>query len=831
MRICRRVIAVEGAGAWTRIRTDGVEVRVVFVTDDVVRLRAGFDGDFEEASYSLVTTAWEDRLDAVLGDERVRVEPMPVEVEDAGDVVRLRGRRLTVEVLRDPFVLRVLDVDGTVLHEDVAGLGWREDLNARRLHTHRFTPGDRFYGFGEKTGPLDKAGHLLTMSPSDAMGYDPDRTDSLYKHIPFFVRLGGESRVAVGYFYHGTYECEFDLGRSRSNYWPPHVTHRSDGGDIDLFVIAGPRIRDVVRRYTGLTGRPVMLPRAALGYLGSSMYYPELPAACDEAVLGFVDTARAYDMPIDGFQLSSGYTQQETEAGLKRCVFTWNHERFPDPAGFFAAMSERGITVSPNVKPGVLLVHPDVEEMRRAGLFIRRADADDPVVGTWWGGPGHFVDFTDPVARTEWARRLTAHVLEMGTASVWNDNCEYDSIVDLDARCSFDGRGGTVARLRTVMADLMCRVTHEAIRARGDDRRPFVVCRAGHAGIQRYAQTWSGDNATSWESLRGNIATMLGMSLSGVANNGSDIGGFHGPAPGPELFVRWVQHGVFQPRFSIHSVNVDNTVTEPWMYSAQTDRIRRAIDLRYALMPYLYSLMARAHRTGLPIVEPMCSAFQHDPVCDTEGVDFMLGDALLVANVVEPGAATRRVYLPAGEEFVDLWTRRPYPGGEVVELPVDLDSIPVFLRAGGIVPMAGGGADGADEQTLRLVCAPGCDGDFELYEDDGVSLEHERGVSLLTRIAMRTADDETILTFTGEGPFESPFTRVLLDVVATQRAPLWVSVDGDPLPHLLDRRAFERCERGWYYSQTRRSALVRYPRPRGDHRVALSFRPFDMIGM
>src|SRR5699024_130006 len=152
------------------------------------------------------------------------------------------------------------------------------------------------------------------------------------------------------------------------------------------------------------------------------------------------------------------------------------------------------------------------------------------------------------------------------------------------------------------------------------------VCRAGHAGIQRLAQTWAGDNYTSWDSLRGNIATILGMGLSGVANHGCDIGGFFGPRPEPELLVRWVQNGIFQPRFSIHSTNTDNTVTEPWMYPDCTDLIREAIRLRYRLFPFLYTRMAYAHKTGLPIWQAMVCAFQNDPACDEQGIDFMVGD-------------------------------------------------------------------------------------------------------------------------------------------------------------------------------------------------------------
>ena len=168
--------------------------------------------------------------------------------------------------------------------------------------------------------------------------------------------------------------------------------------------------------------------------------------------------------------------------------------------------------------------------------------------------------------------------------------------------------------------------------------------------------------------------------------------------------VRWVQNGIFQPRFSVHSVNTDNTVTEPWMYGDCTGYIRDAIKFRYRMIPYLYSLMERAHETGLPIMEPMCSAFQQDPACYEEGVDFMMGDSLLVANVVEKGAAARRIYLPREERFYDFYTRKAYEGGQTIEIPVTLSSIPLFVRGGAIIPMALNQMDNLAGEKAEGIC-------------------------------------------------------------------------------------------------------------------------------
>lgn len=833
MKVCMTAGAVRQQDNYFSVTTNCVEIRILFLTDSIIRIRAGFDGDFAEESYSLVMTAWEDRMDGFLKDSRRRITAADAVLTDQEHQAVIQGRLLKVVVEKDPFRICVYDQDGTQIHADIVDLAFQEDCNNRRIHTSEISPDDCFYGFGEKSGEFNKAQKFMGMSPKDAMGYDPKETDSLYKHIPFYIKLNKGTKKAVGYFYHNTYECDFDMGREKSNYWKPHSRYRTDGGDIDLFLIAGPTMKEVVERYTDLTGKSAMLPRYALGYLGSSMYYPELDADCDDAILEFIDTTKEEEIPVDGFQLSSGYCTVETDQGIKRCVFTWNKKRFKDPKDFFRQMTARGIAVSPNVKPGILLVHPKLEEMKAKGMFVKASDSDEPGIGTWWGGKGMFVDFTNPSTRTCWKEMLKENVLEYGTSSIWNDNCEYDSIVDKGCRCDFEGKGGTIGQLKSVMSNIMCHITDEAIHDTFENTRPYIVCRSGHCGIQRYAQTWAGDNLTCWDALKYNIATILGMGLSGAANHGCDIGGFYGPAPEAELLVRWIQNGIFQPRFSIHSTNTDNTVTEPWMYTGCKDYIREAIEFRYQLSPYLYSLMERAHKTGLPIMEPMCSAFQNDPNCYEEGVDFMFGDSLLVANVVEKGADTRSIYLPQGASFYDFYTRTAYEGGQTIEVPVTLGSIPLYIRSGAIIPMAVNPLNNLRTQQatgISLLCAADADGQFDLYEDDGISMEYENGNYLRTSITM-TAGERTYLDFQQEGNYETVVETMELDVIRRDKAPFWIDVDGRRLPHFLHRRKFEEAECGWYYSQSMKSVQVKYKNPKKDYRVTISFEQFDLIGM
>ena len=834
MRINTKAFSVKEKTPFFEIKTDGVPIRIWFVTNDIIRIRAGFDGDFAEESYSLVTTAWEDRLDDVMKDYRTRIEPAKATLSDLENEAVLQGERLKVIIQKSPFKIIVQDKDGTLLHSDCVDLAYQEDSNHRRIHTSEISTDDCFYGFGEKSGEFNKYEKAMSMSPKDAMGYNPKETDSLYKHIPFYIKLNRVSRNAVGYFYHNTYECDFDMGRERSNYWPRHSRYRADGGDIDLFLIAGPSVKAVVQGYTMLTGRPALLPKYALGYLGSSMYYSELPFDSDDAIVNFIDTAEKEGIPIDGFQLSSGYTAQNTVDGERRCVFTWNKDRFKDPAEFFHQMNKRGITVSPNVKPGILTAHPEIDSFTSEDILVKKSDSDEPAVGTWWGGPGVFADYTNPHTREVWKKMLTKNVLSYGTTSVWNDNCEYDSLVDKDSRCDFDGKSGSIGQLKSVMSNLMCHITAEAINEREPSIRPFIVCRSGHSGIQRYAQTWAGDNLTCWDALKYNVSTILGMSLCGVMNYGADIGGFYGSSPEPELLVRWVQNGIFQPRFSIHSVNTDNTVTEPWMYPEYTMYIRDAIRFRYQLFPYYYSLMAKANKDGSMILEPLCSAFQNDPKCYDIGDTFMVGDSLLVANVLEKDATTREIYLPEGADFYDFYTHKRYSGGQTISIPVDISSIPLFLRSGAIVPLALNqmmNLSTEEVNGLLLTIVADKSSEFTFYEDDGLTTAYKDGEYRNTSIKVK-AGVKTVISIKGNGKYQSDIDGVFLDIISgDMNAPFYVTFDGQKMPQFLYQPDFGEAKFGWFYDISTRSVRMKYDGALSNHTIEISFEDFDMLGM
>ena len=852
MKICSAVTGLERLEGACLLHTNCADIKLYFVTDEIIRVRASFDKELAEESYVLAATAWADRLDPLFEKERTRLQPVQPSITEGDKTLVFDTGRLRLEVDKDPISFRLYDQENTLLYEDLAGNPFVLDSNNRVTHYSRMEEEDCFYGFGEKAGPLNKNKEFLRQRATDAMGYNAEKMDTLYKHIPFYIRLSRTSRKAVGLFYHNFYESVFNMGREKSNYWPRYTYWQADGGDIDLFLLGGNTLARIVDNYTLLTGRPALLPKRALGYQGSSMYYPELEKDSDDAVLDFIDTIKEEGFPIDGFHLSSGYTSYQN----RRCVFTWNTTRFKDPRAYFAAMNAKGAQNVPNVKPGVLLMHPWFQEFVDKGVFVRASDSDGYGVGKWWGGDGAFWDYTKPEGREAWKKYLTDNVIDVGTNSIWNDNCEYDSLLDKDCRCDFDGKGGTIAQLKPIMSTLMCKIGGDAVVEHDPNARPYMVCRSGSAGIQQYAQNWCGDNCTSWTSLQYNIPIITGMGLSGQPNEGADIGGFAGPAPDEELFVRWVQNGVFQPRFSIHSASNDNTVTEPWMYRNSAGLIRDAILLRYRLTPYLYSAEYEANQTGAPIMRALVYEFQDDPSVYDESFEFLYGRDILVANVIEPGAKTRKVYLPAGCKWYD-WNDnfKCYEGGQTIEVPVTMATIPMFLREGAIVPMASNQLMSMERDHvtgLHLTVIPGQERTYTLYDDDGVTNDYKKGVYRKTDIHMSGADVVTV-EFVSEGKYTDFVQDVMVEMVRKDRSPFWVALDGEKLEHFLNRRKFDAAEKGWYYSQTEKAVLVKYPNPsreiahgisdigQAQHErpgadktkvtLTVSFEDFDLIGM
>ena len=812
------------------IHGDNADVMIVFMTDDVIRIRVSFSRDFRERSYALVVTAWPDELDELLRDERTRITPLNVPCEDTADSLTFTTSTLKLVMRKDPLSFSLYDANGKCIYRDLAERAFERDNLGRISHYSCMDrENEHFYGFGEKTGHLDKKGRRLRMSPKDAIGHDPEHGDPMYKHIPFYIRVNEKENHPLGMFYNNSHDCVFDMGQEISGYWERYCYYQADGGDIDLFLINGGNMKEIITRYTWLTGRTILPTKQSLGYCMSTMYYAELEENCDEEIYRVIDKHLQEDIYIDNFWLASGYSAGEND-GL-RYTFNWNRKRFPDPEKFFANMNARGINVICNLKPGVLKHHPYAEYYEKRKAFIRTPDGKDDYYGRWWGGEGRFIDFTGENGRNAWRELLENNILRKGTKTVWNDNCEMDGVEDRDALCE----AGTMSELKIIHSNMMAYTAIQAVRNVYPNERPYVINRAGYAGIQRYAQVWGGDNLTDWRTLKFNIATIMGMGLSGCANMGCDIGGFAGHAPECELLLRWIQNGIFQPRFVMNSANDDNTVTQPFMYPEILPLVREAFALRYAMLPYLYSLMYEASVDGLPVMRPLFVEFPDDKNCySDENLSFMFGASVLVANVIEKGAQTRKIYLPSGCKWYDFGDNfREYDGGQVIELPVNLSSIPMFLRGNGIFTTT---TDVKRIMTdtmrqLDLLIAADDDSEFVLYDDDGHTEDYKRGVYSRTKISV-VAGDRTQITFTREGSWESTLERMTVKLISKAKGAYWVSVDGVKIPRFIVKDNYDASSEGWYYDLTDRTICVKFNVPGKDNfAVVVSTEKFDLIGM
>lgn len=593
---------------------------------------------------------------------------------------------------------------------------------------------EQYFGLGERAGEANRMGQSYRMCNVDPMGYSARTTDPLYKHIPFYLTRKSSNKVTFGLFYDTLSDCTFNMGKELDNYHGHYRYFVADHGDLDYYFIAGSTAAEITRRYTWLTGRPAFTPKWGLGYSGSTMTYTDAPNA-QERMNEFLDGCKTHDILCDSFHLSSGYTS----IGPKRYVFNWNRDKFPDPKAFVQHYLDHGVKLCPNIKPCLLKDHPRFEEAKAEGLFVHDADGTPSQV-QFWDETGAYLDFTNPKAYNWWKARVTDSLLEYGMASTWNDNNEFEIWSGKPLVHGF-GSPRAAWEAKPLHTLLMIKASREAHQAYEPNKRPFLISRAGAAGMQRYVQTWSGDNYTSWETLRYNIKMAMGLALSGVSNTGHDIGGFSGPKPEPELFVRWVQHGIFLPRFSIHSWNDDKSVNEPWMYPEFTPHIRQLIAFRYKLIPYFYDLLWRSHSQYEPMIRPTFHDFPEDARCYEENDEMLLGGKLLVASVVDAGKRDRDVYLPQGANWYDFWSGEHFVGGQTVTLPAPWDRPPLLVREGSAIPLNLAEqhfAQPADERGFA-VFPPKASGEFkdEFFEDDGESEAYRSGQYGLWQVAVK----------------------------------------------------------------------------------------------
>lgn len=573
----------------------------------------------------------------------------------------------------------------------------------------------RIYGFGAASGAADRNGSHFRVMTRDTLLYGIPGAS--YTAMPFFISREGDR--CTGFLVATSLPLDVTVADGRVAVTCPVAT---DGAPLDLVIFTGSPT-EIVKDLAALTGRSFLPPAWALGFHQSRWSY-----ATDGQVLEVARRFRDLDLPADAVHLDIDHMDRFR-------VFTFSPKRFPDPRRMHDQLHLLGFRSVAIVDPGVSVApYPVYETLDSGDMLLKRRDGK-PLVGRVWPGRTVFPDFLQPRVRAAWGR-FHEPLLHAGVSGIWNDmNEPVFRAGEVEDPLAEDAWHGDVPhrRVRNLYANAMAEATVEGLGSLRPGVRPFVLSRSGSLGIQRHAAVWTGDNHSTWRHLRENLDMVINLGLCGVPLAGADIGGFgRGPGklgllkplrPSAELFVRWMELGSLLPFFRGHCTRLAPR-QEPWSFGERAlDLSRILLRRRYRWLPLLYRLALEASETGLPIVRPLWMHYE-TPAGRGAG-QFLLGSDVLVAPVLEKGATSRDVWLPAGQ-WVCWRSGAVLEGGCEHAVAAPLGQTPIFVRGGAALFQAepGRNADATLAGPLALEirpAAPGVRGSGSLFLDDGVS--------------------------------------------------------------------------------------------------------------
>ncbi|MDB5114999.1 MAG: alpha-glucosidase [Mucilaginibacter sp.] len=706
------------------IKTQQAEARVTIYSPTIIRVCISRNFDEADSSFAVI----EKPLDNFTWQK-------------LDNVIEVTTSALRLVINKNPLRFNFYTADGKVLSEDDArfGTNWQNDrvINYRKLY-----PDEKFIGLGEKAGDLNRRGCNYVNWNTDAAEHTI-KDDPLYKTFPFFIGL--HSGLSYGLFFDNTHKSYFDFGATTDEQmsWLG-----ADGGDMNYYFFGAQSIRDILKDYTWLTGRMEMPPLWSLGYQQCRWSYMSA-----NEVLNVARKFREKNIPADVMYCDIDYMD-----GFK--IFTWNKETFPDPKGMIdelKAMNFRLVTI---VDPGIKIEEGYKEyDEGIANNYFATYPNGELYTASVWPGRCHFPDFLNEEVREWWGAAFTA-LTDPGVAGFWNDMNEPAAWGQNIPWLVKFGKH-FMPEVRNVYGMQMARATYNGTKKILGNKRPFILTRAAYTGTQRYSAIWTGDNSATDEHMLFGQRLVNSLGLTGMSLIGVDIGGFMGN-PTPELMVRWNSLGVYTPMFRNHAAQ-GMVMREPWQWGGENEQIiKKDIEQRYRLLPYIYSGFYQSQQSGLPLSRTLAIDYTADEnIFDKKYQNqFLFGDALLVAPVISTDLTTD-VYLPEGEWY-RLSNDEKFTGGQVINVPSPLTDLPVFAKAGAIIPM---------QNVIQSTNEPG-DGllnlhiwngnnanEFIYYEDDGLSYDYENGAYYKRTIRFDPQKKEIILLAV-EGSYPSKYSKI-----------------------------------------------------------------------
>jgi alpha-glucosidase len=734
-------------------RFEQAQLELIFLAPDLVRLT--WEPGILPIPYALARTDW----------PLTKISLSQKDDDQKNSGWQLASSKMSILVQAQGGI-RYYDAENRLLRDDLPPSQSLNPESPAWTDITRLYPEECIYGLGEQTSPLNRRGTTCRMWNTDPKGAYKPGDDPLYMPMPVYLGLHRNGSYLI--FYENSYPAtfQFDPISAENQTGQPEARVTFESGALRFYFIPGDPA-DAMQRFSELTGRAGLPPRWSLGYHQSRWGY-KTAADIRRVVQGFRD----HDLPLSAIHLDIDYMD-----GFR--VFTVDSQRFPDLPGLVRELDEQGIKVVTIIDPGVKQ-DPDYP-LYQSGLqeeaFCRLPDGE-LLVGVVWPARSVYPDFTNPLVRAWWGRAY-ALLLEAGVAGIWHDMNEPTSFaitggpfLPLATGHHLEGQGGDHRQAHNLYALQMNRAGFESLSHFRPLQRPWILSRSGWVSQVRYAWSWTGDASTSWESLRLTIPLVLGTGLSGQPYSGPDIGGFSG-TPSAELYLRWFQMATFLPFFRTHSA-FNTAQREPWVFGEPfTAIIRDYLRLRYRLLPYLYSLAWEISQNGQPFVRPL---FWNEPRATALWQiddEFMLGDSLLIAPLLEEGQPRRSVRLPTGK-WSSLWGDQVYAGPGEVEIECGLENIPVFVRQGSLLP-----TQEKDRLVVHVYVPESVQtAQYRLYSDAGDGGPGEQEFRLDDFQVTRNGDALEI-SWKNEGSFPFPYSQVELELHGLEFSR--ATQDGQPL--------------------------------------------------
>ena len=622
-------------------------------------------------------------------------------------VVDYRGKRTPIDRQMDEEHLKLAESEG----HDVDKLLGKHDGDYYEV-VKSLADDEEFYGLGDKTGYLNKRHYAYDNWNTDNPDPQVESFTRLYKSIP--ILLGLKNGHPYGIFFDNTYRNHIDLGKESNNYY----YYSADNGNLDYYVIGGASLKAVVTNYTYLTGRVPMPQKWTLGYQQSRWGY----SVSQKQVEKIAENLRKYDLPCDVLHLDIDYMK-----GYR--VFTWRKDTYEAPEEFIKKMRKLGFRIITIIDPGVKKDDADYkiyQEGIEKGYFVKAADGT-VYVNEVWPGDAVFPDFGRQKVRQWWAKNCK-YLVDLGVSGIWDDMNEPASFrgeIPGDVVFHNEDEATTHDKMHNVYGHNMAKATYEGLK-KYSGKRPFVITRAAYAGTQKFSTVWTGDNQSLWPHVQMMIPQLCNLGLSGFSFAGTDIGGF-GADTTPELLTRWIEGALFSPLYRNHAA-LGTRSQEPWVFGETTLSIyRKYLKLRYRFIPYLYDEFYRETQTGLPVMRPLVLNYENDPHVYNMNDEYMVGEDILTAPVVQEGQTKRAVYLPEGE-WIDFWNGVEYAGRNTILVDAPIDKLPLFIKKNTILPWGKEVSHISDEpdesMTFRVF---GKKGKYVHYQDNGTDFKYQKG--------------------------------------------------------------------------------------------------------